>query len=181
MSELLSQQADAARGGPSGGGEGGEGVVSDSDEEGQEGGAAGARAGGRLAARGLGEFTRLSREQVEALRYRGEDVARSITKNVIKEARAKELRAELLNSDKLKVGRTNTAHHEAVVLGYVRPHVLIATRLPQCHFCMQTVRRARGHSYAHGLPRALGLCAWGFQKQHAHLLSFTWICVLGGL
>jgi len=42
--------------------------------------------------------------QVESLRYRGEDVARSITRNSIKEARAKELKAELLNSSKLKVG-----------------------------------------------------------------------------
>lgn len=36
-------------------------------------------------------------------RYRGEDVARSITRNVIKEARAKELKAELLNNERLKV------------------------------------------------------------------------------
>lgn len=42
--------------------------------------------------------------QVEALRYRGEDVARSITKTTIREARARELKAELLNSSKLKVG-----------------------------------------------------------------------------
>lgn len=45
----------------------------------------------------LRPFTRLSKAQLEALRYRGEDVARSITRNVIKEARAKELRIELLN------------------------------------------------------------------------------------
>jgi hypothetical protein len=41
--------------------------------------------------------------QVESLRYRGEDVARSITRNSIKEARQRELKAELLNSAKLKV------------------------------------------------------------------------------
>lgn len=41
--------------------------------------------------------------QVESLRYRGEDVARSITRNSIKEARQRELKAELLNSTKLKV------------------------------------------------------------------------------
>ncbi|KAG1675398.1 hypothetical protein FOA52_012317 [Chlamydomonas sp. UWO 241] len=40
--------------------------------------------------------------KIEALRYRAEDVARGITRNVIKEARAKELKAELLNSTKLK-------------------------------------------------------------------------------
>ena len=44
-------------------------------------------------------FSRLPKVQVEALRYRGEDVARSLTKNTIKEARAKELKAEILNSE----------------------------------------------------------------------------------
>ena len=50
----------------------------------------------------LRTFGRLPRNQVEALRYRGEDIARSITKKVIREARAKELKLELLNSDALK-------------------------------------------------------------------------------
>lgn len=39
--------------------------------------------------------------RAEALRYRAEDVSRSITKNVIREARAKDLRNELLNSKRL--------------------------------------------------------------------------------
>ena len=44
------------------------------------------------------------REQaaVEALRYRGEDIARSITKAAVREARVAELRVELLHSEKLK-------------------------------------------------------------------------------
>ena len=42
-------------------------------------------------------------KQVEAFRYRMEDALRSVTKSVIKEARVKELKAEILNSDKLKV------------------------------------------------------------------------------
>ncbi|KAG2453496.1 hypothetical protein HYH02_001716 [Chlamydomonas schloesseri] len=50
----------------------------------------------------LRPYGRLSQAQVEALRYRGEDVARGITKAVIKEARAKELKNELLNSERLK-------------------------------------------------------------------------------
>ncbi len=33
------------------------------------------------------------------MRYRGEDIARGITKKVVREARAKELKAELLNSE----------------------------------------------------------------------------------
>lgn len=35
----------------------------------------------------LKPFTRLTRAAVEALRYRGEDVARSLTKSVVKEVR----------------------------------------------------------------------------------------------
>ncbi len=54
------------------------------------------------AACGLQPFPHLTKASVEALRYRGEDIARSITKAVVKEARAKELRLELLNSKRLK-------------------------------------------------------------------------------
>ena len=42
-------------------------------------------------------------KQVEAFRYRMEDALRSVTKAAIKEARVKELKTEILNSDKLKV------------------------------------------------------------------------------
>lgn len=42
-------------------------------------------------------------KQVEAFRYRMEDALRAVTRNAIKEARLKELKAEILNSDKLKV------------------------------------------------------------------------------
>ncbi|KAL2612312.1 hypothetical protein R1flu_024004 [Riccia fluitans] len=38
----------------------------------------------------------------ESLRYRAEDVVRGVTKIAIREARAKELRMEILNSDRLK-------------------------------------------------------------------------------
>ena len=41
--------------------------------------------------------------QVEAFRYRMEDALRSVTKVGIKEARVKELKTEILNSDRLKV------------------------------------------------------------------------------
>lgn len=49
----------------------------------------------------LTKFEALKQAAVDGLRYRGEDVARSITKNVIKEARTKDLKAELLNSKRL--------------------------------------------------------------------------------
>ena len=42
--------------------------------------------------------------QVEAFRYRMEDALRAVTRSAIKEARIKELKTEILNSDKLKVG-----------------------------------------------------------------------------
>ncbi|KAI5984313.1 P-loop containing nucleoside triphosphate hydrolase protein [Pisolithus albus] len=45
---------------------------------------------------------KFSMDQVEAFRYRMGDALRSVTKNAIKEARIKELKTELLNSEKLK-------------------------------------------------------------------------------
>lgn len=42
-------------------------------------------------------------KQVEAFRYRMEDALRAVTRSSIKEARIKELKTEILNSDKLKV------------------------------------------------------------------------------
>jgi ATP-dependent RNA helicase DDX56/DBP9 len=42
-------------------------------------------------------------KQVEAFRYRMEDALRAVTRTAIKEARIKELKNEILNSDKLKV------------------------------------------------------------------------------
>ncbi|KAM7520372.1 hypothetical protein LguiB_019334 [Lonicera macranthoides] len=50
----------------------------------------------------IAPFPLLSKNAVESLRYRAEDVARSITKLVVREARAQELRNEILNSEKLK-------------------------------------------------------------------------------
>jgi len=46
-------------------------------------------------------FSRLTKASLEALRYRAEDVGRTITKGAIREARARELQRELLNSQKL--------------------------------------------------------------------------------
>jgi superfamily II DNA/RNA helicase len=42
-------------------------------------------------------------KQVEGFRYRMDDAMRAVTRNAIKEARVKELKSEILNSDKLKV------------------------------------------------------------------------------
>ncbi|KAK1417353.1 hypothetical protein QVD17_26480 [Tagetes erecta] len=50
----------------------------------------------------IAPFPLLEKNAVEFLRYRAEDVARSVTKIAVKEARAQDLRNEILNSDKLK-------------------------------------------------------------------------------
>jgi ATP-dependent RNA helicase DDX56/DBP9 len=50
----------------------------------------------------IAPFPLLSKNAVESLRYRAEDVARSITKLAVREARAQELRNEIINSEKLK-------------------------------------------------------------------------------
>lgn len=43
-----------------------------------------------------------NKEQVEAFRYRMNDALRAVTKVSVREARTRELRQELLKSDKLK-------------------------------------------------------------------------------
>ncbi|KAL1215698.1 DEAD-box ATP-dependent RNA helicase 16 [Cardamine amara subsp. amara] len=52
-------------------------------------------------------FPLLTENAVESLRYRAEDVAKSVTKVAIRESRAQDLRNEIINSEKLK------AHFEA--------------------------------------------------------------------
>ena len=42
---------------------------------------------GNEASEGLSPFTKLTQASVEALRYRGEDVEKSLTKNTVKEVR----------------------------------------------------------------------------------------------
>ncbi|KAI3423156.1 uncharacterized protein J3R85_011281, partial [Psidium guajava] len=52
-------------------------------------------------------FPLLTKNAVESLRYRAEDIAKSVTKIAVRESRAQDLRNEILNSEKLK------AHFEA--------------------------------------------------------------------
>ena len=63
-----------------------------------------ARVEAEQAARGskLKEYS-FDMKQVEAFRYRMEDALRAVTRSAIREARIKELKTEILNSDKLKV------------------------------------------------------------------------------
>ncbi|XP_059437688.1 DEAD-box ATP-dependent RNA helicase 16 isoform X1 [Corylus avellana] len=50
----------------------------------------------------ISPFSLLSKNAVESLRYRAEDVAKSVTKVAVRESRAQDLRNEILNSEKLK-------------------------------------------------------------------------------
>ena len=56
---------------------------------------------GAAAATEMAPFVGLKPEAVESLRYRAEDAARSVGKTAVREARVRELRAELLNSERL--------------------------------------------------------------------------------
>ncbi|XWS33453.1 hypothetical protein CRYUN_Cryun22dG0084100 [Craigia yunnanensis] len=47
-------------------------------------------------------FSLLTKDAIESLRYRAEDVARSVTRISVRESRAQDLRNEILNSEKLK-------------------------------------------------------------------------------
>nr|GMC99202.1 DEAD-box ATP-dependent RNA helicase 16 [Ipomoea batatas] len=50
----------------------------------------------------IAPFPLLTKNAVESLRYRAEDVGRSVTKVAVRESRAQDLRNEILNSQKLK-------------------------------------------------------------------------------
>ncbi|KAF9604098.1 hypothetical protein IFM89_002773 [Coptis chinensis] len=50
----------------------------------------------------IAPFPLLSKNAVESLRYRAEDVAKSVTKVAVRESRAQDLRNEIINSEKLK-------------------------------------------------------------------------------
>ena len=56
---------------------------------------------GAVAADTITTFVGLHPEQTEALRYRAEDTARSVGKTAVREARVRELKSELLNSERL--------------------------------------------------------------------------------
>lgn len=74
-------------------------------------------------------FPLITKEAIESLRYRAEDVARGVTKVAIKEARAKELRLEILNSERLK------AHFEdhPTDLELLKHDKVLSKRLPLPH------------------------------------------------
>ncbi len=97
--------------------EGADGIGGGGDESSDDGdddaaaGRGGAAPGGPLPV-----FGRLTKAAVEGLRYRGEDVLRGINRGAVKEARAREVAQQLLNSEKLK-SYFETHEAEQVCLG----------------------------------------------------------------
>ncbi|KAK9097111.1 hypothetical protein Sjap_022608 [Stephania japonica] len=62
----------------------------------------------------IAPFPLLTKNAVESLRYRAEDVARCVTKIAVREARAQDLRNEILNSEKVLSKKPAPAHLKAV-------------------------------------------------------------------
>jgi ATP-dependent RNA helicase DDX56/DBP9 len=87
----------------------------DDEEENKDGDAVVGLGGGPLPL-----FGRLTKAAVEGLRYRGEDVLRGISRGAVKEARAREVAQQLLNSEKLK---SYFETHEAEQVGWPRVDV----------------------------------------------------------
>lgn len=80
--------------------------------------------------RRMAPFAALSRDAVEALRYRATDCLRGIGRNAVREARLRELRAELLNSERLAAHFEDNPedlallkHDAPLVRGVVAPHL----------------------------------------------------------
>lgn len=81
----------------------------------------------------------MTRPALEALRYRAEDVGRTITRSAVREARARELQRELLNSERLA---EYFLDHEAERVRYVcwsvtmhlpdQMHVPLTDASPRC-------------------------------------------------
>ncbi|OIV94677.1 hypothetical protein TanjilG_25901 [Lupinus angustifolius] len=77
----------------------------------------------------IAEFPLLTKNLVESLRYRAEDVAKSVTKLAVRESRAQDLRNEILNSEKLK------AHFESKPreLDLLKHDKLLSKNAPPTH------------------------------------------------
>ncbi|XP_057826994.2 DEAD-box ATP-dependent RNA helicase 16 isoform X2 [Cryptomeria japonica] len=79
----------------------------------------------------IAPFPLLTNNAVESLRYRAQDVAHSVTKAAVREARANELRNELLNSERLK------SHFEdnPKDLDLLKHDKVLSKKQPSSHLC----------------------------------------------
>ncbi|KAJ6813675.1 DEAD-box ATP-dependent RNA helicase 16 [Iris pallida] len=81
------------------------------------------------ASKHISPFPLLTKNAVESLRYRAEDIAKSVTKVAVKESRAQDLRNELVNSERL------TAHfeHNPRDLELLKHDKLLSKKAPPVH------------------------------------------------
>ncbi|GAB2279589.1 DEAD-box ATP-dependent RNA helicase 16 [Dionaea muscipula] len=107
----------------------------------------------------IAPFPLLTKNAAESLRYRAEDVGRSVTKIAVREARAQDLRNEILNSDKLKAhfqhnpGDLDLLKHDKVLskktppahLSYVPEYLLDPTTQEACKI-VKLARAAMGYN-----------------------------------
>jgi hypothetical protein len=91
--------------------------------------------------KGLQQFHRLKNEAVEALRYRGEDVLKSLTKRAVREARARDLKLEILNCSKLQVQLHCPALFPQRISGYYTAHASWPVFLYLQHACLSCIVR----------------------------------------
>lgn len=112
------------------------------------------------AAPALAPFRRLKAEHLSALRYRAQDVLGGLTKAVAREARAKDLRLEILNSSRLQVRRT-----PALAVRSMRdvpckrsPRFSGRTRGPRCAAACRASCVAGGMAVSRHAACAIGRC-----------------------
>ncbi|XP_075766871.1 putative ATP-dependent RNA helicase DDX56 [Pelodiscus sinensis] len=123
-------------------------------------------------------------EEVEGLRYRCRDAMRSVTKQAIKEARLREIKEELLNSEKLKTYFEDNPHdlrllrhdrplHPAIVKPHLRnvPEYLVPPALRAVARPLLGQRKRRKHLASSSRPKG------GFQARAGRnpLRSFRYL------
>jgi len=98
-------------------------------------------------------------KQVEAFRYRMDDALRSVTRSAIKEARIKELKTEIINSEKLKAHFEDNPHD----LEYLRHDKPLHPTRVQTHM---------KHVPKYLLPRLVSAPAIEAEKSQVGFVSF---------
>ncbi|KAL8143359.1 hypothetical protein V2J09_016391 [Rumex salicifolius] len=79
----------------------------------------------------IAPFPLLTKNAVDSLRYRAEDIARSVTKVDVRESRAQDLRKEILNSEKLKAHFEDNPND----LDLLKHDKLLSKKEPPAHLC----------------------------------------------
>ncbi|KAF8410262.1 hypothetical protein HHK36_002787 [Tetracentron sinense] len=79
----------------------------------------------------IAPFPLLTKNAVESLRYRVEDIAKSVTKIAVRESRAQDLRNEILNSEKLKAHFDDNPKD----LDLLKHDKVLSKKPPPLHLC----------------------------------------------